>query len=58
MSTSALICTQCRTKLAVFQRSGRIRPLPGVGCELVMGGVRLTCRCGATRVIRVLADRT
>lgn len=58
MSRSVITCQQCRTTIAEKRRVGHIKVKPGVSVVLVSGGARLTCTCGAVRVVIVRSDET
>lgn len=51
MSTTTLHCPTCKLPIADKRPAGPIKVRPGVVVVLVVEGAKLTCQCGAVRVV-------
>jgi len=51
MSSNTIRCIKCKLPIADKRPVGHINVRPGVLVKLVAGGARLTCQCGAVRVV-------
>lgn len=52
MSTSAILCRKCQTRIATVTKGGVVRTLGGVIVRLHAHDAELTCVCGEPRKIR------
>ena len=53
MSTSAILCPACGTRIATINKGGVVRPLPGTNVtRLYAHYALLQCQCGQERKVR------
>lgn len=53
MSTSAIFCPKCGTRIATINKGGAVRPLPGTTVSRIFAHYALLqCQCGCERKVR------